>query len=402
MPNQNSGVDWNKKLKDAGIQLDSAFVLPQNLKYNTSITYLKVCGCYATQRLSVALEKKQCRSCGAAAPCINWIEKFQQTGRQSLLDPSYTFPASVTSKTKILLLKSCGHNQWVWITRASDPNRIPTPLCPSCSNRPRDWGKWLVENNIQLAPDCDIPKVMNYNTMITIVAECGHNVEVQLDTAMGRDPKKKCRRCTRSIRWIERAREAGVEIDYGVIASNKLRGETKVLARKICGHVVKVTLSTAIASVGSKCLDCRGNHTSKGEKEVRTEVARLTPSTQVCNSRPFGFELDLLLPDLKLAIEYNGEYWHSEANPDKFRGKTPLGYHKWKFDTCKRNGITLAFVWESDWQKRNYTVSNALRRFIESEGKDLDSILRRRESDQDVTVDYSTTDLFEVGLFATQ
>ena len=40
------------------------------------------------------------------------------------------------------------------------------------------------------------------------------------------------------------------------------------------------------------------------------------------------FELDIFIPKLNLAIEYNGVYWHSEKllNND---------YHKNKYDLCK-------------------------------------------------------------------
>lgn len=52
-----------------------------------------------------------------------------------------------------------------------------------------------------------------------------------------------------------------------------------------------------------------------------------------------GKELDIYIPDRKIAIECNGVYWHSKL--DTF-------YHYNKWYKCKENGIQLLSVWE-DW-----------------------------------------------------
>lgn len=52
-----------------------------------------------------------------------------------------------------------------------------------------------------------------------------------------------------------------------------------------------------------------------------------------------GKELDLYIPDRKIAIECNGVYWHSKL--DMF-----YHYNKWQY--CKENGIQLLSIWE-DW-----------------------------------------------------
>ncbi len=54
-------------------------------------------------------------------------------------------------------------------------------------------------------------------------------------------------------------------------------------------------------------------------------------------------EVDIYIPEKKFAIEYNGDYWHSE----KFsRGKE---YHIYKSNQAKNAGITLLHVWDSRW-----------------------------------------------------
>jgi hypothetical protein len=55
-----------------------------------------------------------------------------------------------------------------------------------------------------------------------------------------------------------------------------------------------------------------------------------------------GLELDIVIPSLKIAIEYNGGYFHS----DIFKNKK---YHLNKQRDAKIKGYRLIHIWESDW-----------------------------------------------------
>ena len=64
-----------------------------------------------------------------------------------------------------------------------------------------------------------------------------------------------------------------------------------------------------------------------------------------------GKEIDIYLPDHKIAIEMNGVYWHSDIYVDK-------NYHLNKTLLCKDRGIQLLHIWEDDWKyKRNIVKS---------------------------------------------
>lgn len=54
-----------------------------------------------------------------------------------------------------------------------------------------------------------------------------------------------------------------------------------------------------------------------------------------------GHHLDFLIPTKNLAIEFNGEYSHSDLFKDR-------NYHKNKTDVCLEKGIQLIHIWESD------------------------------------------------------
>lgn len=69
-------------------------------------------------------------------------------------------------------------------------------------------------------------------------------------------------------------------------------------------------------------------------------------------------ELDIYLPDYKLAIEYNGLYWHSEqAGLDK-------NYHIDKTMTCEEKGIRLIHVFSDDWEFKKEIVKSRLRSIL--------------------------------------
>lgn len=54
------------------------------------------------------------------------------------------------------------------------------------------------------------------------------------------------------------------------------------------------------------------------------------------------FEIDIFIPELNIAFEFNGLYWHSELFKDKL-------YHFNKSNMCDENGIRLIHIWEDDW-----------------------------------------------------
>lgn len=64
-------------------------------------------------------------------------------------------------------------------------------------------------------------------------------------------------------------------------------------------------------------------------------------------------ELDIVMPDKKIAIEYCGLYWHSTEykEPD---------YHKNKYDRCAEQGYTLITIYSDEWLTHPDIVKQAL------------------------------------------
>lgn len=71
-------------------------------------------------------------------------------------------------------------------------------------------------------------------------------------------------------------------------------------------------------------------------------------------------ELDIYVPELKLAIEFNGTYWHSDAMKEK-------RYHQQKTIECAINGIRLIHIFEYEWvdADKQYKIVELLKTIIQ-------------------------------------
>lgn len=92
----------------------------------------------------------------------------------------------------------------------------------------------------------------------------------------------------------------------------------------------------------------REPYKSSFEKEIIYFLESLGVSNIEANKRTIiGKELDIYLPDNKLAIEYNGIYWHHDKIPHVDRD-----YHRKKFLLCEEKGIELFTIFSDSWENK--------------------------------------------------
>jgi len=93
---------------------------------------------------------------------------------------------------------------------------------------------------------------------------------------------------------------------------------------------------------------------SRGQQDVANYVRELT-SDITTNDRGQieGLELDIFVPAVSLAIEYNGLYWHSIVHKSAI-------YHQNKTDLCRAKGITLLHVFEDEWRDKRSIVESMI------------------------------------------
>lgn len=90
------------------------------------------------------------------------------------------------------------------------------------------------------------------------------------------------------------------------------------------------------------------------ENELRDFIRELGFEPEKNRTVLDGLELDIYIPQKKIAIEFNGVYWHSS----KF--KSPK-YHFSKFKQCLDAGIQLITIWEDQWQNKKDICKEIIR-----------------------------------------
>jgi hypothetical protein len=127
------------------------------------------------------------------------------------------------------------------------------------------------------------------------------------------------------------------------------------------GHVFKCQKQLVLKRIKANhvvCTVCQPlnsfeNSTSKYEKELLKFIEENYNGTILQNTKEIlnNLELDIYLPELKLAFEFNGLYWHSELYREK-------NYHLNKTKRCLNKEIQLIHVYEDDWLYKNEIVKS--------------------------------------------
>jgi len=130
----------------------------------------------------------------------------------------------------------------------------------------------------------------------------------------------------------------------------------------VCGHEWEQHIHTS--NVGDlitkipRCLKCFPYHIgfSTLEKEVKDFILEIYSGTIVENDRTIikPLELDLFIPEKKIAIEFDGLFFHSELNG------TSKFYHKEKTEKCLENGVLLIHIFEDEWVSKKNIVKDRI------------------------------------------
>lgn len=97
---------------------------------------------------------------------------------------------------------------------------------------------------------------------------------------------------------------------------------------------------------------------SKGETEIKEYIESLGFSTEkfAIGKGSNRFELDIYVPERKIAVEYNGTYYHATNGINKRSRK----YHFNKNVTAGEAGIDLIQIWEDQWKNQKDIIKDIL------------------------------------------
>jgi hypothetical protein len=100
------------------------------------------------------------------------------------------------------------------------------------------------------------------------------------------------------------------------------------------------------------------------ENEILLFVQELLPSTEILSNIRSVIppkELDIYIPSLNIAIEFNGIYWHSIYGS---RGRVDKNYHHNKSIECAKKGIRLIHIFDDEWIESAHIIQSILKQLL--------------------------------------
>ena len=172
--------------------------------------------------------------------------------------------------------------------------------------------------------------------------------------------KQGCPKCSGNLRitvgeFLNRSRKIHNNF-YEYYIDNNIENNFSKLKIKCPNHGF-FKQSVAKHLQGQGCPKCV-NKVSKAEQELYEFIKTFKEDTEQSNRKLIKpYELDIYIPSLNLAFEYNGEYWHSEKFKDK-------DHRQYKTDLCVLKNIKLIHIEEKDWKKDKEQIKNRIKKLI--------------------------------------
>lgn len=162
---------------------------------------------------------------------------------------------------------------------------------------------------------------------------------------------------------IENIKKYIESFGYKLLSNNYKNAITKLKIQCSIGHSFEMSYNCF--QKGQRCPVCLATQTvSKEEKEIFGYVKSIysgivieNDRTQIINPLTGRYlELDIWLPELNKAIEYNGIYWHSK--------KYQKTKDKIKLKQCQEKDIELLMINDKEWKSnKDYkTINNFILR----------------------------------------
>lgn len=158
-----------------------------------------------------------------------------------------------------------------------------------------------------------------------------------------------------TIEFIEKAKSIhGCKYNYSKVDYKHTHGKVTI----ICEKHGEFKTTPANHLLNKNCPKCIGK-ISKSEIELQNFVKSMGFKIKTNNRniiRPK--ELDIYIPELQKAIEFNGLYWHYS---DRF---FQPGKHALKSNLCRQKGIRLLHLREELWLKDQEKMKSIIEKFL--------------------------------------
>ncbi len=234
--------------------------------------------------------------------------------------------------------------------------------CPICAGKQKHTIEEVKDLAEKTGNRCISEEYKNAFTKLRFQCPVGHIYEMKFNNFQ---QGQRCPVCSlNDVRLtFEKVSNFIDKTDQKLISEGYLDSKSKLEFQCPLGHIYKKSFNSF--QQGQRCPICTSKQTtSKAEKEIQTYVESIYKGTikpnnkkQIINPKTGrGLELDIYLPEINKAIEYNGTYWHS----------TP--YQKYKDNQkviqCQQKGIDLLVILEEEWRQDKEACINRIKAFI--------------------------------------
>ena len=219
---------------------------------------------------------------------------------------------------------------------------------------------YFILNDLNKRPNCKI---------------CGKEIDVKFRTiAYGFGDK--CKACSRKI-GHEKVKKLVTIYKRNSCYDNvveKMSDENEILTTKeeylqtgriSFRHLTCNKIYTRKKAFQNGCPYCSKIGTSKQEKEIVDFIASLG-FKPILNTKPLkddsqpgnkgNLEIDIIIPEKNIGIEFDGIYYHSELSGNKDKN-----YHINKTKRAEEIGLRLIHIFENEWQQKKDIVKSVLR-----------------------------------------
>lgn len=181
--------------------------------------------------------------------------------------------------------------------------------------------------------------------------------------------KTNCKKCALRLRddiqrfsmedHVEALREKGFPVEEFVFLGNYKDTHTKIEVKHlVCNNTFMIRPREQVQ--GNLCKFCTNNQRSRMEKALYDEICNWLPNLDIEQNAKLlkdrRSEVDIYIPDFKLAIEFNGSWWHRE--------EVNNGRDYEKLLELSENTIRLVTVREHEWKFHKEKVLSRLKSIL--------------------------------------
>jgi hypothetical protein len=231
--------------------------------------------------------------------------------------------------------------------------------CPYCAGQGKPTIEFIISEFAKENYKLLTKEYKNCEQKLEYICPNGHKHSISWDKW---NQGRRCRYCSKYKKEysIDCVKTSFEKEGYRLLSKEYLGAHAKL--KYICPKGHKHSINWHSWQQGHRCPYCI-NIISKGEIQIRNFIESL--GTKVSSNdrkqifNPFTnypLELDVFMPTLNKAVEYNGEHWH--------KNKDVKNRDLLKQQLCKSKNIKLLTIWDKEWFNENERCKNKIIKFV--------------------------------------